>query len=89
MKRISDEEIDKVQRGFNNYTSYRKIAQAQLDSCEKETLAIVGVIFKEHKEKVREIFEEIEKEHTLGPNGDILILVQYWQVLKQKYGGES
>ena len=112
MKRISDEEIQRVFKKVDEpekldkhsmygatrtITTYspKAVAQAQLESCEKE-----------HDRKVQEIFEEIEQlsptiqigqdiaPTTAGFGGRIgattyypLIRLFDWQALKQKYVG--
>lgn len=58
----------------------KRIAQAQLEACEEEA-----------QEKVKEIFEEIEKHsHPMNTNMyGISLGKDWWQALKQKYLEEN
>ena len=88
MKLISDEEIDKAVKGQryyaetqvgNSWLRDRAIAQAQLESCEKE-----------RDDTVREIFEEIEERETRAIIDEVgtrwhSIKDKEYQSLKSKY----
>ncbi len=89
MKRISDEEIDEAYSNARvwhdgnlrqDYLGKQAIAQAQLESCEKE-----------HNEVVREIFEEIESKSY--PQGKDIYGYYIWEstlsALKEKYATGS
>ncbi|KKN70436.1 hypothetical protein LCGC14_0431310 [marine sediment metagenome] len=81
MKKISEEKIAIIgQKHFGDMGTISleypiEVAQAQLDSYEKE-----------HKKVVKEIFREIEDKGLFQNPKHILLTDKEWQALRQKYG---
>ncbi len=97
MKRISPKEIEIAEREGNasvpSYGSgaaehrqaiYKAIAQAQLDSCKKESREIF-----EGLERYKRSPEQFDPKHPLLRTGDIYIPSESYQTLKQKHLARS